>query len=150
MRTTPDAAPATPPAMRPSHELIDHVSEMRLRVRAGSLRELLAEAGRALAGIQLRGSEAPVTGPSREVVIAAADRAALLTDWLNELIYLAEVERWIGAEFEVISADDGRVSARVRGVSVERVPGLVKAATLHGVRVDEVPGGLEGEVILDV
>jgi SHS2 domain-containing protein len=33
---------------------------------------------------------------------------------------------------------------------VERVPGLVKAATLHGLRLDDVPGGMEGEVILDV
>jgi SHS2 domain-containing protein len=33
---------------------------------------------------------------------------------------------------------------------VERVPGLVKAATLHGLRVEEVAGGWEGEVVLDV
>jgi len=149
MRNTPDTGAAAP-AMSSSHELADHVSEIRLRVRAGSLGELLAEAGRALAEIQLRGAGAAATGPSREVVISADDRAALLTDWLNELIYLAEAERWIGADFEVNSAVDRRVSARVRGVRVERAPGLVKAATLHGVRVDEVPGGLEGEVVLDV
>lgn len=149
MRNTPDTGAAAP-AMSSWHELADHVSEIRLRVRAGSLGELLAEAGRALAEIQLRGAEAAATGPSREVVVAAADRAALLADWLNELIYLAEAERWIGMDFEVDSAEDRGVSARVRGVHVERAPGLVKAATLHGVRVDEVPGGLEGEVVLDV
>lgn len=150
MRNTPDTAGAASPAMSSSHELADHVSEIRLQVRAGSLGELFAEAGRALAEIQLRGVGAAATGPPREVVISAADRAALLADWLNELIYLAEVERWIGADFEVDSAEDGRISARVRGVRVERAPGLVKAATLHGVRVDEVAGGLEGEVVLDV
>lgn len=150
MRNTPDTSGAASPARSSSHELADHVSEIRLRVRAGSLGELLAEAGRALAEIQLRGAGAAATGPRRDVVIFAADRAALLADWLNELIYLAEVERWIGADFQVDSAEDRRISARVRGVRVERAPGLVKAATLHGVRVDEVPGGLEGEVVLDV
>jgi len=84
------------------------------------------------------------------IEVSAPDRAALLADWLNELIYLAEAERWVGAEFEVASAEDGRVRARVRGVLIERAPALLKAATLHGLRVDDVPGGLEGQVILDV
>jgi hypothetical protein len=42
----------------------------------------------------------------------------------------------------------GVVRARVWGVWIQRAPALLKAATLHGLRVDDVPGGLEGEVIL--
>jgi SHS2 domain-containing protein len=147
----PDPAmPVTGPAPpSPAHEIVDHVSEIRLRVRAGSLAELLAEAGRAVAQLQLRGA-ARSRGTWRVIEVSAPDRAALLADWLNELIYLAEAERWVGAEFEVASAEDGRVRARVRGVLIERAPALLKAATLHGLRVDDVPGGLEGQVILDV
>jgi SHS2 domain-containing protein len=47
--------------------------------------------------------------------ISVADRATLLADWLNRLILLAEAERWVGADFEVDSAEDGRVRARVGG-----------------------------------
>jgi SHS2 domain-containing protein len=150
MGNTRFTAGTASPAMSPTHEVADHVSEIRLRMRAASLGELLAEAGRALGEIQLRGADATANGPWREVAISAADRPALLTDWLNELIYLAEAERWVGVDFEMECAEDSRVSARVWGVRVRRAPGLVKAATLHGVRVDEVPGGLEGEVVLDV
>jgi SHS2 domain-containing protein len=136
--------------LSPSHELVDHTSEVRLRLRAGSLGELLAEAGRALATLQLRGSAASATGPWRAIEISSPDRASLLADWLNELVFLAETEQWVATEFDIDPTDGRSVRSRVRGVQVERVPGLVKAATLHGLRLEEVPGGMEGEVILDV
>jgi SHS2 domain-containing protein len=143
------AATRPPALLSPSHEIADHVSEIRLRVRAGSLGDLLEEAGRAVAQLQLRGADA-TRGTWRTIEISAPDRATLLVDWLNELIYLAEAERWIGVDFEVDSVEDGRVRARVGGVLVQRAPALLKAATLHDLRIDDVPGGLEGEVILDV
>lgn len=136
--------------LSPSHELSDHVSEIRIRLRAGSLGDLLAEAGRALAGLQRRGTESAPPGSWRRLEISAADRAGLLAEWLNELIYLAETERWVATEFEVESAGDRTMAARARGVTVHRAPGLVKAATLHGLRVDDMPGGVTGEVVLDV
>lgn len=134
----------------PSHEIADHTSELRIRLLAGSLGELLAEAGRALAGIQLRGVTPAPAGEWRRLELAAPDRAGLLAEWLNELIYLAETERWVATEFAVERAGDRSVSALARGTTVERAPGLVKAATLHGLRVDEVPGGVAGEVVLDI
>ena len=134
----------------PSHELIDHPSEVQLRLRAGSLGDLLAEAGRALAELQLRGVERPARAAPKRLELAAPDRERLLADWLNELIFLAETERWVATGFEIERADVRSVSARATGVEIPRVRGLVKAATLHGLRVRDVDGGLEGEVILDV
>jgi SHS2 domain-containing protein len=134
----------------PSHETVEHVSEIRMRVRAGSLAELLVEAGRALAELQLRGTAAVALDDWRPLDVSAGDRAALLAEWLNELIFLAETERWVATEFEIQRIGTASVTANARGVAVDRAPGLVKAATLHGLRVEEAPGGLTGEVILDV
>jgi SHS2 domain-containing protein len=136
--------------LSPSHEIVDHTSEVQLRLRAGSLTELLAEAGRALAAIQLGGTAGPAIGPWREFEVFSPDRASLLADWLNELVFLAETEQWVATEFAIEPTEGRSVRARLRGVEVERVPGLVKAATLHGLRLEDVPGGVEGEVILDV
>jgi len=133
-----------------SHELIDHTSEVQLRLRADSLGGLLAEAGRALAGLQFRGAEAGTTTGPRRLHVSAADRESLLVDWLNELIFLAETERWVATEFEIERADAESVVARVSGVELGRISGLVKAATMHGLRVAEVDGCWEGEVVLDV
>ena len=132
-----------------SHEIADHASEIRLRLRAPSLGGLLQEAGQALAELQLRGAQTTPAG-WRTIELSSPDRAVLLVDWLNELIYLAEAERWVGVHFAVDSAVDGRVLARVRGVRLDRAAALLKAATMHELRVVDVPGGFEGEVILDV
>jgi SHS2 domain-containing protein len=136
--------------MQPSHEIIDHASEIRLRIRAASLPELLAEAGRALAEVQLRESDGATMPRWRDIEVSAPDRAALLAEWLNELIFLGETEAWVPVQFEVERATDTGASIRASGISLDQAPGLVKAATLHGLRVDEIAGGLEGEVVLDV
>jgi SHS2 domain-containing protein len=134
----------------PWHEVVDHTSEIQLRLKAGTLGDLLAESGRALAGIQLRDAARPAPGPWRPIEIHSRDRASLLADWLNELVFLAETERWFGTEFEIDHADEQCLRARARGVTMEVAPGVVKAATLHGLKIEDVPGELQGEVILDV
>ena len=133
-----------------SHELIDHTSEVQLRLRADSLGGLLAEAGRALAGLQFRGAEAGITTGPRRLHVSAADRESLLVDWLNELIYRADSEREVPAEFDLRAAGETGVGGRFRGVPVPESPALVKAATLHGAKVETTARGLEGDVILDV
>ncbi|HEY3013411.1 MAG TPA: archease [Gemmatimonadales bacterium] len=133
-----------------SHEIIDHASEVRLRIRAASMSELLAEAGRALAKLQLRESGGTPVPKRRDIEVSASDSAALLAEWLNELIFLSETEAWVPVQFEVTRATETSAKVRASGMSLDRVSGLVKAATLHGLRVDGIPGGLEGEVILDV
>jgi SHS2 domain-containing protein len=135
----------------PSHEFLEHTGEVHLRAIAPDLAGVLAEAGRALAELELGQPSLPLPeGDWKAVEVHAPDRAALVVDWLNELLYLAEVERWVPVAFEVVRADDRLVRARVGGVPVERSPALVKAATLHGVRVEPVAGGMEADVILDI
>ena len=74
-----------------SHEIADHTSELRLRLRAPSLGELLVEAALALGEIQARGVPQPRgDGAWHTLDVSAPDRAGLLAEWLNELIYLAE------------------------------------------------------------
>jgi len=136
--------------MRASHEIADHTSEVRIRLRAATLADLMTEAGRALAEIQLRGMPAPGEDEWRNLQITASDAAGLLADWLNELIYLSETDRWIPTDFELATSGQGSLRGRARGATLDRAPGLVKAATMHGLSVTEVPGGLAAEVILDV
>ena len=133
-----------------SSEVLEHTAEVKLRVRAPSLGDLLAEAGRALGAAELGRARAAPDGPWRRVEVRSADRDALLVDWLNELIYLAETERWVPVEFEMEAVTPTALRARARGVRVAATPARVKAATFHGLRIAETPSGLEADVILDV
>jgi SHS2 domain-containing protein len=120
-------------------------------IRAESLGEAAVEAGRALAEL--------VGGPARprqtdgdwtELEVRAGDRAALLVEWLNELIGRGESEGWLPGEIEVLECSPGRLRARVRRRSWPSGAMPVKAATLDRARVEAVPGGLMAEVTLDL
>lgn len=152
IRSTRRAAPwsAGATALSSSHEFLEHTGEVHLRVRAGSLADLLAEAGRALAELQLRGAASIPGGSWEYLEVRSSDREALLVDWLNELTCHAELRLQVPTQFEVLEATDRRVRARVRGVPVDEPPALIKAATLHGVRVEVIAGGMQADVVLDV
>ena len=134
----------------PSHELWQHTSEIELHLRAGSLGDLLAEAGRALAEVELVETDCIQSGPVRTIRVSSSDRDALLVDWLNELISLVDIDRWVATEFMVDVAEDTEVRARASGVSIDRGSSRVKAATFHGLRLKEAGGVLEARIILDV
>lgn len=72
---------------------------------AESLAGLACEAGRALGELLLRGAPAQPAGPWRTIEVRrSCDRAALLVDWLNEILYLAETGLWVPVEIEVTAA----------------------------------------------
>jgi len=132
------------------HRWLDHTSEVQLQVEAESLAGLAAEAGRALGLLLLHDTPARPEGPIREIQVESVDREALLVDWLNEILFLAEVERWVAVEFDILEISSVHLKASALGVPVEESPALVKAATFHGLAVEERAGGLQAEVIFDV
>ena len=136
--------------MSPWHRWVDHTAEVQLQIGAESLAGLAAEAGRALGLFLLRGGPSEPAGEARTIEVLSVDREALLVDWLNEILFLAEVERWVAVEFDILETSSERLKASARGVPVEEPPALVKAATFHGLAVEERDGGLQAEVIFDV
>jgi SHS2 domain-containing protein len=133
-----------------TRELREHRGEVKLRLRAPTLGDLAAEAGRALAEIALGPALPAASGAARRLRVCARDRGALLVAWLNELVYLADAEGWVAVEFTPIRATDTELLMMTGGVSVTEPPALVKAATLHGLHVAEEGSGFVAEVVLDV
>jgi len=132
------------------HRWVDHTSEVQLQVGAESLAGLAVEAGRALGLLLLRGGPADPVGEPRAIGVTSVDREALLVDWLNEILFLAEVERWVAVDFERVESSSEHLKASARGVPVDEPPALVKAATFHGLAVTEADDGFQAEVIFDV
>lgn len=132
------------------HETVEHVSELELRLRAPSFAALAEEAGRAAAELLLRGEAGDATGDWREFVIENADRAGLLVEWLNELIYQAEAHKWVATEFRAELTGIATLRVEARGTDVEQAPSFVKAATFHGLQLRDTAHGVEAEVILDI
>jgi protein archease len=109
---------------------VDHTGELELEIEAVSEVDVFVDAARAL-GELLGGGEPAGERAWRTVQAQGDDRATRLADWLQELVYFAEVHGFVPervADFE-LAAD--RVSATVEG-HVGSPPHLVKAVTYHG------------------
>ncbi len=140
------------------HAFEEHTSELQVRLEAPTLAELFAEAGRALAEIMSAADPvAPSVGEGRTqlgayeaVHVRAADRSALLIDWLNELLFRAETGRKVFTDFRIDRLTDQEMSASIRGPELELEHTPVKAATMHGITIREEPGRFLATVVLDV
>jgi SHS2 domain-containing protein len=132
------------------HELVDHTSEVTMRLWAPAFPALVAEATRAFTDLVPAEVVRTEDSVRREFVVGARDRATALVEWLNEIVYLCEVERWLPLDVEVSDGEGGSMRIRARGARLEAPFVLVKAATLHRAAVRESGGRLEVEVTLDV
>ena len=89
----------------------------------------------------------------RDIEIEAPDREALLVAWLNELLYLFDVDRIIFSDFEVHELDETSLRATARGEKVDasrhHLRTGIKGATYHSLEIAE-GDGIRIQVILDV
>ena len=133
-----------------THAWHDHTSEVELALRAESFPGLLEEAGLALRELLSSAVPSAPAEAVRRVEVTAVDRDALLVDWLNELLYLAETASAVPVAVTVTETSATHCTAEVAWAPVAVAPSLVKAATLHGLAVREEDGGWAAEVIFDV
>jgi SHS2 domain-containing protein len=136
--------------LAPSHVFEDHAAEVRLRVEAPTLESLFYEAALGLVDLLVRGAVRPSDGPEEIVTLEAEDTAALLVDWINELVYRSETRHKVYAEIHVESATETTLRARIRGFEPAAIVTAVKAATLHDVDVSRQKDGWGARVVLDV
>lgn len=108
------------------------------------------EAGRALAETMGAQLEVPPEGAPLEVRVEAADREALLVEWINELIFQVERTGKVFTHFEVRALSPHTVEARLFGRPLDEVKTQVKAATFHGLSIKERDGELSAKLVLDV
>jgi SHS2 domain-containing protein len=132
------------------HEIVDHTSEVTLRLLAPTFEALLGEAARAFGSLvpeSARSGEGPAV---RELRLVGTDRAGILVEWLNEIVYLVDVDAWLPTEVDSARAADESLVIRTRGVPLLAPFVLVKAATLHRAEVRDTASGIQAEVTLDV
>ena len=138
---------------RQKYRQLPHTADLAWRIWGATLPELFENAGGALISTLtdrrfLRRAEV------REITVEAPDLEALLVDWLNRLLYLFDVEGFLGRDFRVRSLTGKRLEAEVRGDIFDpgRHPGktAVKAATYHHLAITPKDGGWQATVILDL
>ena len=129
------------------HEWRNHTAEIELAVDADSPEAVFSEAAEALAELISLGREGEPE--SRHVTVAAGDLGALLVEWLEELIFLADAEGFVPERIDDVDLRDMSLRATLVG-RPGRIEPLVKAATYHGLRFAVEDGVWQARIVLDV
>ena len=135
------------------YELFEHTADLGLRMRAESLDELFADAGRALFSVIVANFESVEPVQELAFQIEGSRHDDLLFDWLAELLYTFDTRRVLLCDFRVDGQDNG-LRATARGEPFD--PGRhdldmeVKAITYHGLKVEQDGDGWVAEVIVDL
>ena len=90
----------------------------------------------------------------REVRAQAGSAEALLVNWVNECLYVHEIEGFAVSDVEVTVCTKVLVHGFLRGEEFDpdrhRAGTIVKAATFHQVGVTETEGRVDVRLIVDV
>ncbi|OGP69970.1 MAG: hypothetical protein A2Y80_05315 [Deltaproteobacteria bacterium RBG_13_58_19] len=130
-----------------------HTADLGWKIWGRSLKEIYANAAAALTSTltdrrNLRLRE------TREITVEAPDREALLVTWLNYLLYLYDVEGFLGRDFHILELTPERLSAQARGDIFDPARHVgktaVKAATYHHLEINPQDHGWQATVILDL
>lgn len=130
-------------------EEVEHTADLALKVHGHSLKEFFANAAYGLFSL-MADLEKLAPSVSRAVHLEAPDRESLLVDWLNELLYLHEVEEEIYTRFEIETLSSTALSATVWGARIAASKLTVKAATFHDLEIRETEDGYLTTVVFDV
>jgi SHS2 domain-containing protein len=135
------------------YETFEHTADLGLRIRAGDLDTLFAEAAQALFATIVEDLATVQPVERLDLQLAADDREYLLFDWLKELLYHFDAEHLVLGRFEV-HVQGTRLIGTAWGEPLDPARHIlsheVKAITYHGLRVEPANDGWLAEVIVDI
>jgi SHS2 domain-containing protein len=126
---------------------VEHTGELELEIEAPTEQAVFEEGFEAMR--ELLSTDRSDDAPPWEVELRAADRPALLADWLAELAFLAESEGLVPEKLADLELSDAELRAVVEGGKGEP-PQLVKGVTYHRLTLEPAGGGFRASVVLDV
>jgi SHS2 domain-containing protein len=134
-----------------SFRFLEHTADLRVECRAGSFEELLEAAAQALYSAALTVTYSR-TDFEHTLELPAGGHEERLVRWLQELIFLMEVEHFVAAAFQFQETGAGALGVTLRGYGYrpEDRAAEIKAATYHGISVEKTQQGFVAQFLLDV
>jgi SHS2 domain-containing protein len=130
----------------------EHSGDVALELWGATHAELLARATEGLCRLMTWSAVEPVS--SRRLEVRAADFTDLLVDWLSAVILSAATHAELYAGATVHVSDDGLATGVLHAAPLDpaqhRLRFDVKAATYHGLTVEQTAAGYHARVVFDL
>ena len=133
--------------------ILEHTADIGFEAYGSTLPEVFENAARALATLI---ADMATVEPAEEVRIEVqgADPPDLLVNWLSEILFQHDAERWLFHDFRVESLDDHAVSGLAWGEKIDQARHqtnlMVKAITYHQLSLQQTAGGWRAQVYVDI
>jgi len=139
--------------MDEKYEQLEHTADIAIRVYGRELEDLFVNSSFALFDMLVDTTGLSVSGRI-EIRLSSGDMDTLFVDWLNELLYIFQVEGKVVLEAVIEGLDKNSLRASClvaeTGTSALLVRTEIKAATYHGLHIIRKRGRYELEVVFDV
>ena len=139
--------------MKRAFEIIDHTADVGIVAYGADVEDLFSNAALALFSLitELESIEEKL---HFDLKVSSEDRDSLLVEWLNELIYLFDVEHILFNRFDIESLTHNQLKAVCYGETFDPVKHKIKmgikAATYHMLKLDKNGGGYKAQIIFDI
>jgi riboflavin kinase/FMN adenylyltransferase len=131
------------------YEEIEHTADRALRVWGKEASDLFT--GAALGMYSLMADvNGLVATDWHEIRVESWDRESILVSWLNELLYLSELEERVFVDFQIESLTDTALRAQAGAIAVPITKAKIKAATFHDLALVEHGDGWSTVITFDV
>ncbi len=130
------------------YEVLSHTADLRIKVYGKDEKELFSNA--LLAMSESMKPEFTEEKAKREIEVNSLDKAALLVDFLNEVIYLSQANKEVFFDVEFSEFSETALRAKISGKKARRFGEDIKAATYHNLKIKKKDDFFEAEVLFDI
>jgi SHS2 domain-containing protein len=139
--------------MKKAFEIVDHTADVGIIAYGANMEEVFSHAAQALFSL-ITEPESVEEKLHLDLEVSSKDRDGLLVEWLNELIYLFDVQHILFNRFDIESLTHGQLKATCYGENFDpmkhKIKVGVKAATYHMLKLDRNGDGYRAQMILDI
>jgi SHS2 domain-containing protein len=134
-------------------EIINHTADIGIVVYGTDINQVFANAALGLFTL-MADLDNLKEDIKRQIELSAEDVEVLLIEWLNELIYISEVEHIIFKRVEINELSNTKLKATCYGEKIKpsqhRLKREIKAATYHMLQINKKDGSYKVQIIFDI
>jgi len=131
------------------YKVLSHTADLKIKVYGKDEKELFSNA---LLGMsESMKPELKEEKSEREIEVVSLDKAALLVDFLNEVLYLSQTNKEAFFRIDFSEFSETSLKGRILGKKVKRFGEDIKAATYHNLNIRQKQNKLwEATILFDI
>jgi SHS2 domain-containing protein len=132
------------------HRQIEHTADLALEIWGPDEISVLCEAARAVVAIVTEHAKVQPTD-ERRIELETLDGADRLVRWLNEVLFLATVEKFLVCDADLLLGEGSLTATLVGQADAGHLLRTeIKSATYHDLMLEHRDGGVLARVVMDV